>query len=72
MMHYFMFIVYLTTLSAVKLLLAFDSTVIPGVSSRRDPGPPRHVRVQKRGLLFDKGRGSVFLCRRYVCEFSVW
>jgi hypothetical protein len=33
---YFIFIVYLTTLSAVKLLLAFASAVILGINSRRN------------------------------------
>jgi hypothetical protein len=35
-MHYFIFI-YLTTLLAVKLLLAFASAVILGISSRLNP-----------------------------------
>jgi hypothetical protein len=28
---------------------------------------PRHVHVHKWGLVFGEGRGSAFLCRRYVC-----
>jgi hypothetical protein len=44
----------------VKLLLGFDSTVIPDFIYPRDPQPrflfsPKYVRVQKSGLLFNEG-----------------
>jgi hypothetical protein len=48
---------------SVKLLLVLASTVIPGFRSPRDRWrrflfSPRHVLVQKLGLLFNEGRGQ--------------